>query len=150
MLAGMTDAPPSPAAPASPQDIAAAALAALWACHQRPGPGGVSWAAIDGCASIADFADDLVADAQAGGGGLVGAARAFLPAGEGLSAEERQALVALVELADMLTLRTGHEAVLRTLVDQVDARAAAAPPAPKIRMTAARRARRRAQRQKSI
>jgi len=83
------------------RDVVAHAIAALWAYHERPGPGGTRWAEIDGCRTIEDYVADLAAEES----GLIAAARAFLPAFEGLTPEEARAITALIDLADVLALR---------------------------------------------
>lgn len=83
------------------RDVVAHAILALWAYHERPGPGGMRWADIDGCRTIEDYVFDLAGDER----GLVSAARAFQPGFEGLTPEEARAIVALIDLADVLSLR---------------------------------------------
>ncbi len=83
------------------RDVVAHAILALWAYHQRPGPGGMRWAEIDGCRTIEDYLFDLAGDER----GLVSAARAFQPGFEGLTPEEARAIAALIDLADVLSLR---------------------------------------------
>ena len=102
-------------------DVVARAIEALWAYHERPGPGGMRWAEIDGCRTIKDYVFDLASDER----GLFTAARAFLPAFEGLTPEEARAIAALLELADVLALRgVRGEGVLARLL----APTTAAPP----------------------
>ena len=83
----------------------------MWAYHERPGPGGTRWADIDRCLALEDYLADLAAE----DGGLVAAARAFVPGFEGLTAEEPRAVAALVELADVIGLREGPGALTRLL-----------------------------------
>lgn len=86
------------------RDVVSRAILALWAYHQRPGPGGMRWADIDGCLTIEDYVFDLAGDER----GLVSAARAFQPGFEGLTPEETRAIAALIDLADVLSLRTNE------------------------------------------
>lgn len=79
------------------------AISALWQFRQRPGPGGIDWAAIDGCATI----DAYRAELASAPGNLVDTARAFLPDWDGVTAEERAALSAVIEAADALSMRGG-------------------------------------------
>lgn len=44
------------------RDVVARAILALWTYHERPGPGGTRWAEIDGCRTIEDYVLDLAAD----------------------------------------------------------------------------------------
>jgi hypothetical protein len=83
------------------RDVVARTIRALWAYHERPGPGGMRWADIDGCRTIKDYALDLAGDER----GLVAAARAFQPGFEGLTPEEARAIATLIDLADVLALR---------------------------------------------
>ena len=83
------------------RDVVADTVRALWAYHERPGHGGLRWSEIDGCRTIEDYVFDLAADER----GLIAAARAFWPGFEGLTPEEARAIVALIELADVLALR---------------------------------------------
>ena len=76
------------------------AVQALWAFHQRPGPGGIDWAAIDGCRTMADYRSEL----ERSPGNLIQAARAFLPDFEGLTADEARAVAVVIELSDALRL----------------------------------------------
>ena len=149
------------------RDVVARAILALWTYHERPGPGGTRWAEIDGCRTIEDYVLDLAAEER----GLVSAARAFLPGFEGLMPEEARAIAMLIDLADVIALRdTCDEGLLGRLlapapeprmalvpvrpqdVLELDAVPAAAGTGPAgdqlVRLTAARRARRRALRQK--
>ena len=147
------------------RDVAARAILALWAYHERPGPSGTRWAEIDGCRTIEEYVLDLATEDR----GLVSAARAFLPGFEGLMPEEARAIAALIDLADVIALRdTCNEGVLgRLLAPAPEPRMALVPPHsldlleldtaasgdsarthdPIVRLTAARRARRRALRQ---
>lgn len=79
------------------------AIKALWQFRQRPGPGGIDWAAIDGCTTIEAYRAELASAP----GNLVATARAFLPDWDGVSPDERAALSALIEAADALTMRGG-------------------------------------------
>ena len=87
------------------------AVQALWAFHQRPGPGGVEWAAIDGCSTLAQYRSEL----ERSPGNLLQAARAFLPDFAGLTPEEAGAIAVVIELSDALrlaprrTLRPPHD-----------------------------------------
>ncbi|WP_298191409.1 hypothetical protein [Novosphingobium sp.] len=76
------------------------AVHALWAFHQRPGPGGIDWAAIDGCTTLADYRSEL----ERSPGNLIQAARAFLPDFEGLTADEARAVAIVIEISDALRL----------------------------------------------
>lgn len=76
------------------------AIQALWAFHQRPGPGGIDWAMIDGCATLAEYRSEL----ERGPGNLVQAARAFLPDFAGLTPEEARAIAVVIEISDALRL----------------------------------------------
>ncbi|MFM9937839.1 MAG: hypothetical protein ACKVOL_16765 [Novosphingobium sp.] len=87
------------------------AVQALWAFHQRPGPGGIDWAAIDGCTSLAAYRSEL----ERNPGNLIQAARAFLPDFAGLVPAEARAIATLIEMADALRL-----APRRTLLPAAD------------------------------
>jgi hypothetical protein len=76
------------------------AVQALWAFHQRPGPGGTDWAAIDGCTTLAQYRSEL----ERSPGNLIQAARAFLPDFAGLTADEARAIAVVIELSDALRL----------------------------------------------
>ncbi|WP_421848447.1 hypothetical protein [Novosphingobium sp.] len=76
------------------------AVQALWAFHQRPGPGGIDWAAIDGCATLAEYRSEL----ERSPGNLIQAARAFLPDFAGLTGEEAHAVAVIIEISDALRL----------------------------------------------
>lgn len=76
------------------------AVQALWAFHQRPGPGGIDWAAIDGCTTLAEYRSEL----ERSPGHLIQAARAFLPDFAGLTAKEARAVAVIIELSDALRL----------------------------------------------
>ena len=143
------------------RDVVARAILALWACHERPAPGGARWADIDGCRTIEDYVFDLAAEEH----GLTAAARAFLPGFEGLTPEEARAIAELIDLTDVIALRDRREKGLAggllaaaesrlTLVPQaatdvleLDSPLLDAAPEPEpgrvIGLTAARRARRR-------
>ena len=73
---------------------------ALWAFHERPGPGGVAWAAIDGCSTLAQYRSEL----ERSPGNLIQAARAFLPDFSGLTSKEAQAITVLIDISDALRL----------------------------------------------
>lgn len=79
------------------------AVEALWSFRQRPGPGGIEWAMVDGCDTIESYRAELAATP----GGLLATARAFLPDWDGVLPEERAALSAVIEAADALGLRGG-------------------------------------------
>ncbi len=85
------------------RDAAEAAIAALWAFHERPAPSGLRWADVDGCTSIAHYRAEL----ERSGGNLVEAARAFLPDFAGLTDGEARALRTIIAIADALQLNTG-------------------------------------------
>jgi hypothetical protein len=76
------------------------AVQALWAFHQRPGPGGIDWAAIDGCTTLAEYRSEL----ERSPGNLIEAARAFLPDLAGLTPDEARAIAVVIELSDALRL----------------------------------------------
>lgn len=76
------------------------AVKALWAFHQRPGPGGIDWAAIDGCTTLAEYRSEL----ERSPGNLVQAARAFLPDFAGLTQDEARAIAAVIAISDALRL----------------------------------------------
>jgi hypothetical protein len=76
------------------------AVQALWAFHQRPGPGGIDWAAIDGCTTLAEYRSEL----ERSPGNLIEAARAFLPDFSGLTPDEARAIAVVIELSDALRL----------------------------------------------
>ena len=137
------------------RDVVARAILALWTYHERPGPGGTRWAEIDGCRTIEDYVLDLATEER----GLVAAAHAFLPGFDGLMPEEARAIAALIDLADVIALRdTRDEGLLGRLLAPAGQRGEAAPGPVQagtsaagdqvVRPTAARRARRRALRQK--
>ncbi len=76
------------------------AVQALWAFHQRPGPGGIDWTAIDGCTTLAEYRSEL----ERSPGNLIEAARAFLPDFSGLTPDEARAIAVVIELSDALRL----------------------------------------------
>ena len=76
------------------------AVQALWAFHQRPGPGGIDWTAIDGCTTLAEYRSEL----ERSPGNLIEAARAFLPDFSGLAPDEARAIAVVIELSDALRL----------------------------------------------
>jgi hypothetical protein len=76
------------------------AIAALWAFHQRPAPGGMAWAQIDGCATLDQYRSEL----ERSPGNLIQACRAFVPDFDGLTPDEAKAIVAVIEMADALRL----------------------------------------------
>ena len=76
------------------------AVLALWAFHQRPGPGGIDWSTIDGCTTLAQYRSEL----ERSPGNLIQAARAFLPDFSGLTPNEARAIATVIELADALRL----------------------------------------------
>lgn len=76
------------------------AVQALWAFHQRPGPGGIDWALIDGCATLAQYRSEL----ERSPGNLVQAVRAFLPDFAGLTPAEARAVAVVIELSDALRM----------------------------------------------
>lgn len=76
------------------------AVQSLWAFHQRPGPGGLDWAAIDGCTTLAQYRSEL----ERSPGNLIQAARAFLPDFAGLTPEEAHAIATVIEMSDALRL----------------------------------------------
>ena len=76
------------------------AVQALWAFHQRPGPGGLDWALIDGRATLAQYRSEL----ERSPGNLVQAVRAFLPDFAGLTPAEARAVAVVIELSDALRM----------------------------------------------
>ncbi|KUR70342.1 hypothetical protein AQZ52_15985 [Novosphingobium fuchskuhlense] len=76
------------------------AIHALWAFHQRPGPGGTDWAEIDGCQTLAQYRSEL----ERSPGNLVQAVRAFLPDFAGLTPEEARAIAVVIDLSDALRI----------------------------------------------
>lgn len=76
------------------------AIAALWAYHERPAPGGMRWADIDGCTSIALYRAEL----QRAPDNLVQTCRAFLPDFEGLTEDETRAIATVIAIANALRL----------------------------------------------
>jgi hypothetical protein len=90
------------------RDVVARAIMALWDYHERPGPGGIRWADVDGCSCIEDYVCELAAEDR----GLAMAARAFLPGFEGLTPEEARALAALIALADVIDMRDTREDIM--------------------------------------
>lgn len=76
------------------------AVQALWAFHQRPGPGGIDWAAIDGCTTLAEYRSEL----ERSPAHLIQAARAFLPDFAGLTEKEARAIAVIIEISDALRL----------------------------------------------
>lgn len=81
------------------------AVQALWAFHQRPGPGGIDWAVIDGCATLAQYRSEL----ERSPGNLVQAVRAFLPDFAGLTPAEARAVAVVIELSDALRMAPPRE-----------------------------------------
>lgn len=76
------------------------AVQALWAFHQRPGPGGIDWSTIDGCTTLAQYRSEL----ERNPGNLIQALRAFLPDFSGLTPEEAHAVAVVIEISDALRL----------------------------------------------
>ncbi|GEN99014.1 hypothetical protein NSE01_08470 [Novosphingobium sediminis] len=76
------------------------AVQALWTFHQRPGPGGIDWSAIDCCTTLAQYRSEL----ERSPGNLIQAARAFLPDFTGLTPEEARAIRAVIDISDALRL----------------------------------------------
>lgn len=76
------------------------AIAALWAFHERPAPGGMAWAQIDGCATLNQYRSEL----ERSPGNLIQACRAFVPEFDGLTQSEAQAIAAVIDIADALRL----------------------------------------------
>ncbi len=81
-------------------DAVERAIAALWAYHERPAPGGMRWAEIDGCTSIALYRAEM----QRAPGNLVQTCRAFLPDFEGLTEDEARVIDQVIAIADALRL----------------------------------------------
>jgi len=82
------------------RDAVERAIAALWAFHERPTPGGLRWADVDGCLTLAHYRSEL----ERNPGNLLQACRAFLPDFEGLTGDEAQAIAMVLDLADALRL----------------------------------------------
>ena len=82
------------------RDAAERAVAALWAFHERPAPGGLHWSDIDGCTSLEVYRGEL----QRSPGNLVQACRAFLPDFDGLTKDEARAIQAVIDISDALRL----------------------------------------------
>jgi hypothetical protein len=82
------------------REAAERAVQALWAFHQRPGPGGIDWSAIDGCTTLAQYRSEL----ERSPGNLIQAARAFLPDLAGLTPDEARAIAVVIEISDALRL----------------------------------------------
>ncbi len=78
------------------------AVLALWAYHQRPGPGGVLWTNIDGCHTLDQYRSEL----ERSPANLIQACRAFLPGFEGLTPDEARTVADVIEIADALRLAT--------------------------------------------
>ena len=76
------------------------AIAALWAFHERPAPGGMLWAQIDGCTTLSQYRSEL----ERNPGNLIQACRAFVPEFDGLTQTEALALAAVIDIADALRL----------------------------------------------
>jgi hypothetical protein len=88
------------------RDAVERAVAALWAFHERPAPGGIRWSDIDGCTNAELYRAEL----QRGTGNLMQACRAFMPDFEGLTDDEIRAIATVVEVADALRLTHGTSA----------------------------------------
>ncbi len=91
------------------------AIAALWAFHERPAPGGIAWAQIDGCATLDQYRSEL----ERSPGNLIQACRAFVPDFDGLTPREAQAIMAVIDMADALRLappRSCAPATMRSIV----------------------------------
>jgi hypothetical protein len=82
------------------RDAVEQAIAALWAFHERPTPGGVRWSEIDGCTTVEIYRGEL----QRSPGNLLQACRAFLPDFEGLTEEEIRPIATVIAVADALRL----------------------------------------------
>lgn len=78
------------------------AVLALWAYHERPGPGGVQWSSIDGCHTLGQYRSEL----ERSPANLLQACRAFLPGFEGLMPDEARTVADVIEIADALRLVT--------------------------------------------
>lgn len=78
------------------------AIHALWSYHERPGPGGVAWANIDGCHTLDQYRSEL----ERSPANLIQACRAFLPGFEGLTPDEARTVADVIEIADALRLAT--------------------------------------------
>ncbi|MFY7835636.1 MAG: hypothetical protein ACOVQ0_05055 [Novosphingobium sp.] len=78
------------------------AVLALWAYHERPGPGGVQWCNIDGCHTLDQYRSEL----ERSPANLIQACRAFFPGFEGLTPDEARTVADVIEIADALRLAT--------------------------------------------
>lgn len=76
------------------------AIAALWAFHERPAPGGMAWSQIDGCTTLNQYRSEL----ERSPGNLIQACRAFVPDFDGLTPSEAMAIAAVIDMADALRL----------------------------------------------
>lgn len=88
------------------RDAVDRAVAALWAFHERPSPGGIKWSDIDGCTTLALYRAEL----QRNPANLLQACRAFAPDFEGLADDEIRALRAVIDIADALRLAAPADA----------------------------------------
>ena len=88
------------------RDAVDRAVAALWAFHERPAPGGVKWSDIDGCTTLELYRAEL----QRNPANLLQACRAFSPDFEGLGDDEIRALRTVIEVADALRLAAPADA----------------------------------------
>jgi hypothetical protein len=84
------------------------AVQALWAFHQRPGPGGIDWSMIDGCTTLDAYRSEL----ERSPGNLIQAARAFLPDFAGLTADEARAVAVVIAISDALRLAPARDYTL--------------------------------------
>ena len=100
------------------------AVLALWSFRQRPGPGGLEWAAIDDCSTLDQYRSEL----ERSPGNLVQTARAFLPDFAGLTPAEAHAIAAVIELSDALRLARPQRYAAR-IASGVMQPAIAVPPA---------------------
>ena len=88
------------------RDAVERAIAALWAYHERPAPGGMQWSDIDGCTTLALYRGEL----QRNPANLLQACRAFAPDFEGLDEDEIRSLRTVIDIADALRLAAPAEA----------------------------------------
>ncbi|WP_338468092.1 hypothetical protein RXV95_05925 [Novosphingobium sp. ZN18A2] len=104
------------------------AIGALWSFHQRPGPGGIDWSAIDGCSTLEEYRSELASAP----GNLLAAARAFLPDWTGLTADEQAALATIIDAAELVAranaflpdrhrLPPGERTALASVIEAADA-----------------------------
>lgn len=84
------------------------AIHALWAYHERPGPGGIAWGEIDGCRTLGEYRSEL----ERSPANLIQACRAFVPDFTGLTLTEARTLADVIEIADALRVGAQQPIVL--------------------------------------